>query len=167
MHSSTSMAMRLRNSIAVGFIRISPSEMVGNSSGKPPALHTPRFTASATWRRWALQVVSSENEFAIPTTGRPSNTASEKPSLLVHERLAKPSRSFRPNQLRLRSSRVVIGASVLGGKHNTNPGVAGVGGDPSRGADVTAPERDGAAAVTETREARFARARARRGRFYA
>ena len=31
--------------------RTSPSEMVGNSSGNPPASHTPRFTASATWRR--------------------------------------------------------------------------------------------------------------------
>ncbi len=86
MHSSTSMAMRFRKSIAVGFIRTSPSEIVGNSMGNPPALHTPRFTASATCRRCALQVVSSDQELAMPMTGRPSNTTSEKPSLLVHER---------------------------------------------------------------------------------
>jgi hypothetical protein len=30
--------MRLRKSIVVGFIRTSPSDRVGNSSGKPPAL---------------------------------------------------------------------------------------------------------------------------------
>jgi hypothetical protein len=47
-HSSTSIAIRLRKSIVVGFISTSPSEMVGNSTGKPPALHTPRLTASAT-----------------------------------------------------------------------------------------------------------------------
>jgi hypothetical protein len=48
MHSSTSIAIRLRNSIVVGFISTSPSEIVGNSSGNPPADSTPRFTASAT-----------------------------------------------------------------------------------------------------------------------
>src|SRR5262249_60491151 len=35
--SSTSMLARLRKSIAVGRIVDSPSEMTGNSSGKPPA----------------------------------------------------------------------------------------------------------------------------------
>src|SRR5882672_2225495 len=108
MHSSTSMAMRLRNSIVVGFMRTSPSEIVGNSSGNPPADSTPRFTASATWRRWALQLVSSDHEFAMPMTGRPSNIRSLKPSVLSHERVAKPSRSMRPNQLRLRRVCVVM-----------------------------------------------------------
>jgi hypothetical protein len=37
---------------AGGDRKISPSEMVGNSSGRPPACHTPRLTASATSRRW-------------------------------------------------------------------------------------------------------------------
>ena len=68
------MAIRLRKSIVVGFIRTSPSEIVGNSSGNPPADHTPRFTASATWRRCALQLVSSDHELATPITGRPSKT---------------------------------------------------------------------------------------------
>src|SRR4030095_3012357 len=104
MHSSTSMAMRLRNIMVVGFIRTSPSEIVGNSSGNPPAESTPRFTASATPRRCALQFVSSDHEFAMPITGRPSNIRSEKPSALIHERCANPSRSFLPNQLRLRSA---------------------------------------------------------------
>src|SRR3989304_2638767 len=111
MHSSTSIAIRLRNSIVVGFISTSPSEITGNSSGNPPALQTPRLTASATWRRWALQLLSSDQEFAMPTTGRPSKTRSLKPSVLSHERWAKPSRSRRPNQLRLLSGCAVIGPS--------------------------------------------------------
>src|SRR5437879_9487779 len=80
MHSSTSMAIRFRKSIVVGFMRISPSEMVGNSRGKPPALHTPRLTASATCLRCALQLVSSDHELAMPITGRPSKTRSLNPS---------------------------------------------------------------------------------------
>src|SRR5690606_40496961 len=36
MDSSTSMAARLRNSIAVGRSCVSPSDMTGNSRGKPP-----------------------------------------------------------------------------------------------------------------------------------
>src|SRR5919108_3186801 len=114
MHSSTSMAMRLRNIIVVGFIRTSPSERVGNSSGKPPALQTPRLTASATWRRWALQVVISDQELAMPTTGRPSKTTSLKPSLLVHDRWTKPSMSVRPNQLWLRRWRLAMVHASLG-----------------------------------------------------
>ena len=43
--------------MVVGCMNISPSEMVGNSSGNPPAAHTPRFTASATLRRWSVAVV--------------------------------------------------------------------------------------------------------------
>ena len=39
--SSVSIAIRLRNSMVVGDRKISPSEMVGNSSGRPPACHTP------------------------------------------------------------------------------------------------------------------------------
>ena len=46
--SSTSIAIRLRNIIDVGRMNGSPSEMVGNSRGNPPAAQTPRFTASAT-----------------------------------------------------------------------------------------------------------------------
>src|SRR6266446_3769995 len=44
----------------------------------------------------------------MPMTGRPSNIRSLKPSVLSHERVAKPSRSMRPNQLRLRRECVVM-----------------------------------------------------------
>ena len=50
-HSSTSILIRLRNSMVVGRIKVSPSEMVGNSSGKPPASQTPLLTCSATRRK--------------------------------------------------------------------------------------------------------------------
>ena len=106
MHSSTSIAMRLRKSMVVGFMRISPSEITGNSSGKPPALHTPRLTASATCRRCALQLFSSDHELQMPITGRPSKTASLKPSAFRYARCMKPSRFLGANQLRLRSGGV-------------------------------------------------------------
>src|SRR6266705_5562178 len=93
--------MRFRKSIAVGFMRISPSEMVGNSRGKPPALQTPRLTASATCLRCALQWVSSDQELAIPITGRPSKARSLKPSARRYARCISPSRVRGPNQLLL------------------------------------------------------------------
>src|SRR4029453_1055180 len=117
MHSSTSIDIRLRNIIVVGFISTSPSEIVGNSSGKPPADHTPRFTASAPWSRWALQLVSSDHEFAMPITGRPSKTTSLKPSAFSQERCTNPSRSERPNQLRLRSEWDVMAPSETRSLH--------------------------------------------------
>ena len=73
--SSTSIDMRLRHSIVVGFIMDSPSDIVGNSSGRPPASQTPRLTCSATIRRCALHVVSSLHELQMPITGRPSKTS--------------------------------------------------------------------------------------------
>ena len=77
-HSSTSIAIRLRKSMVVGRMNISPSEMVGNSSGNPPAAQTPRFTASATVRRCALQLLSSLQELQMPMTGLSSkDVASE------------------------------------------------------------------------------------------
>src|SRR5690606_8148403 len=73
MDSSTSMLARLRNSIAVGRSKVSPSDMTGNSSGKPPASQTPIFTCSARLRKCELQGVSSEKVLQMPMTGRPSN----------------------------------------------------------------------------------------------
>ena len=95
--SSTSMAMRLRNIMLDGRMNGSPSEIVGNSSGKPPADHTPRFTASATCLRWALQFVSSDHELQIPMTGLPVKTLPGKPSERSQDRCRNPSLSPRPN----------------------------------------------------------------------
>ena len=68
--------------IEVGFMKGSPSEMVGNSSGTPPAFHTPRFTASATSRRCRLQWFNSLQELQMPTTGLSSKMSRFRPSLL-------------------------------------------------------------------------------------
>ena len=90
MDSSTSIAIRLRYIMVVGRMNISPSEMVGNSSGTPPAAHTPRFTAAATSRRWALQLFSSLQELQMPITGLPSKTSAGKPSERSQARRPKP-----------------------------------------------------------------------------
>ena len=41
--------------IAVGYISVSPSDITGNSTGKPPASSTPRLTESASSRKCPLQ----------------------------------------------------------------------------------------------------------------
>ena len=75
--------------MVVGRMNVSPSEMVGNSSGNPPAAQTPRFTASATSRRPRLQLFSSLQELQMPMTGLPSNTSALKPSERIYVRRAK------------------------------------------------------------------------------
>ena len=109
MHSSTSIDIRFRKSIVVGFMRGSESEITGNSSGNPPARQTPRLTCSATVRRCALQFVASLQEFAMPITGRPWKASSEKPSAFIHARWRKPLTSRPPNQCWLRSPGAVTG----------------------------------------------------------
>ena len=44
--SSTSIAIKFRSNIEVGWIWVSPSDITGNSSGTPPDSHTPRLTCS-------------------------------------------------------------------------------------------------------------------------
>src|SRR5262249_52893331 len=102
MDSSTSIAIRFRYSMAVGLISDSPSDIVGNSSGNPPACQTPRLTASARSRRCELHGASSEKLLAMPMTGRPSNTSGVNPSARTHERCRKPSRPGAPNHAALR-----------------------------------------------------------------
>src|SRR5262249_8159347 len=74
------------------------------------ARQTPRFTCSATVRRWALQFVASLHELAIPITGRPWKASSENPSALIQARWRNPLRSVPPNQCWLRSRGAVMGA---------------------------------------------------------
>ncbi len=95
--SSTSIDIRFRQNIEVGDRKNSPSEIVGNSIGNPPAARTPRFTCSASPRRWALQCVASDHELAIPMIGRPANDSSDQPWFLRPARCKKPSRSLVPN----------------------------------------------------------------------
>ena len=100
--SSVSMAIRLRKSMEVGWVCTSPREMVGNSRGSPPSCQTPRLTASATCRKWALQLLNSLQVWAIPITGR-ARSPSVKPMALVKARAVKPSGDpRRPKKRRLR-----------------------------------------------------------------
>src|SRR3954447_7689265 len=110
--SSTSIAMRLRYSIVVGFISASPSDITGNSRGKPPACSTPRLTASAKPRRWMLQLTSSDQELQMPITGRPRNASSVTPVDFSHERCRKPSRPPRSSQRALRRLPACSGPSL-------------------------------------------------------
>ena len=67
--SSVSIERRFLKNMAVGFKYISPKEMVGNSSGRPPVCQTPRLTASAISLRWRWQGLSSLQVWAMPTMG--------------------------------------------------------------------------------------------------
>src|SRR5581483_1694048 len=96
--SSTSMLTRLRKSMAVGRRLDSPSDITGNSSGKPPASSTPRFTRSAICRKWALQGVNSDQVLQMPMTGRPSKESAGIPSFFIQLRCIMESRSLPPNQ---------------------------------------------------------------------
>ncbi len=71
----TSIANMLRYKLVVGRCSDSLSDIAGNSSGKPPASHTPRFTASATSFKDPLHGFNSDHVFAIPITGLPSKTS--------------------------------------------------------------------------------------------
>jgi len=88
--------------MVVGRISVSPSDITGNSSGNPPASHTPRLTDSATRRRCTLQGVSSDQLLQIPMTGRPSNTSFGKPCAFIHERWMNPFLPGSPNHSALR-----------------------------------------------------------------
>ena len=59
---------------------VSPSDMTGNSNGKPPASQTPRLTCSASSRKCALHGVSSDQVLQMPMIGRPSKTSGGSPA---------------------------------------------------------------------------------------
>src|SRR4029450_9596147 len=84
--------------MAVGRMLDSPVDITGNSTGRPPASHTPRLTGSAMVRRCALQGVSSDQVLQMPTTGRPSNTSAGRPWFRIQLRWMNPSLSCFPNQ---------------------------------------------------------------------
>jgi len=95
--SSTSIDIKFRQNMEVGDMKNSPSEMVGNSIGNPPAARIPRFTCSARPRKWLLQCVASDQELAIPMTGFPEKDSSDQPWFFKPARCRNPSRSLVPN----------------------------------------------------------------------
>src|SRR5579862_3566334 len=113
--SSTSMLQRLRNIMAVGRIRVSPSDVTGNSIGTPPASRTPRRTRSATSRRWPLQGVSSDQVLQMPMTGRvPSNMSAGGPWLRSQLRAILPREPGAANQEPLRSGPLSVSSGMAG-----------------------------------------------------
>ena len=71
MDSSTSILAKLRYNMAVGLIKVSPNDITGNSTGKPPASIIPFFTNSASSLKCALHGVNSDHVLQIPMTGFP------------------------------------------------------------------------------------------------
>ena len=100
--SSISMASRLRYSIALGFIRSSPSEITGNSTPAPPAASIPSRTGPTRSRSGRLHGLSSLAELAIPITGRPGATGT--PALASATRCSTATSSSPSSQARLRST---------------------------------------------------------------
>jgi hypothetical protein len=70
--SSVSIDIRLRRYIEVGCAKLSWMEMVGNSTGSPPASITPRLTASTSCAALPWQGLNALPVSAMPTTGRES-----------------------------------------------------------------------------------------------
>jgi len=83
--SSVSIAIRLRNMRLVGLRNTSPNEIVGKTSGNPPAARTPRFTASISSGKWRWQLLKPDRVSAMPITGLASISA-EYPIERANER---------------------------------------------------------------------------------
>ena len=88
--------------MAVGFIRVLPRLIAGNSTGRLPAFHKPRVALSACSRRLLFQRVSPDQVLQIPAIGRPSVTGSGKLPLLFHELRMNRTLSNLPYQVWLR-----------------------------------------------------------------
>src|SRR2546427_13122144 len=73
------MDMRLRNIMLVGARTPSPSEMVGKSSGRPPAATTPRLTASISSGKWRGGGFKAPAHRAVATAGRARTPPEEAP----------------------------------------------------------------------------------------
>ena len=58
--------------MVVGFWNGSDNVIAGNSTGKPPASHTPRFTSSTRCLKCVWQALMSLQVLMIPITGLPA-----------------------------------------------------------------------------------------------
>ena len=93
--SSTSIDIRLRNIMLVGLRKTSPSEMVGNARGSPPAASTPRVTASVNSGMVRWQLLKPLGDTATPTMGR-ANKSVEMPIERAKDRRRKRAKSRSP-----------------------------------------------------------------------
>ena len=84
--SSTSMLAKFLYNMAVGLTKVSPKDITGNSTGKPPASNTPFLTISAKSLKCALQGVNSLQVLQMPITGLPSNISGGMPWFFIQAR---------------------------------------------------------------------------------
>ncbi len=88
--SSTSIAIRLRNSIVLGATSCSCSEIVGNTTAVPPAAVTPRRTDSASPAKPWLHGFSSLQLEHTPMTGRRRTASRLRPPARKNARIGQP-----------------------------------------------------------------------------
>src|SRR3974390_3552903 len=79
------MASRLRYIIGVGLQNVSDKVDAPNSTGKPPACHTPCLTCSARSRRCMWHGLSSDHVLMIAMTGLPVGPAASTPSCRIRD----------------------------------------------------------------------------------
>jgi len=102
---STSIAIRLRSSSDDGRVKGPEIEIVGNTTGKPPASLTPRVTAAATVSRPALHGLSSLHDEQRPITGRCRTSSADRPRPRRKARWMKPSTESSVNNAAPRAER--------------------------------------------------------------
>ncbi len=80
------MASRFRYIIGVGLQYVSDKVDTPNSTGKPPACHTPRLTCSARSRRCMWHGFSSDQVLRMAMTGLPWCSEASTPSWRIRDR---------------------------------------------------------------------------------
>src|SRR5260370_21616901 len=119
------MASRLRYLIGVGLQYVSERVGAPNSTGKPPACHTPRLTCSARSRRCMWHGFSSDQVLMIAMMGLPACPAASTPICRIRDLWLNERRPVEPNHPALRSvsgvficlprGRSALGAWVIAG----------------------------------------------------
>ncbi len=102
--SSTSMARKLRYSMVVGLIALSARDMVGSSTGKPPACQTPRFTSSTRSRKCAWAALMPLHGLRMATIGLPRKSPCAYPICASRARCLEAPKRPVPYQRWLRSA---------------------------------------------------------------
>src|SRR6516165_10924682 len=97
------MASRSRYIIGVGLQYVSDRVDAPNSTGKPPACHTPCLTCSARSLRCMWHGFSSDQVLMIAMTGLPACPAASTPSCRIRDLWLNERRLFEPNHPALRS----------------------------------------------------------------
>ena len=73
--SSVSIASMLRYIIVVGLTKLSLTDSAGSSTGKPPAISTPRFTSSTRLLKCEWQGCRSDQVLTIAIMGLPVHSS--------------------------------------------------------------------------------------------